>query len=374
MSCGVLAEPHVVRQVGAQPVAAQGGQPGQAHLLLAAQLAGEARRLLGRLARPAVARLREQLVDPAFGTDLQHGQPLRLVRAQHQLERVLQRHLAAALLLPEQRQRLLDLLRLELDPLAAHLHPRLLQPRQRRELLRGQRLVTERSLPVILHQRLPAERGRPARLPGSAHAPPQPNPNPDLRLDRRNQYPEAVRLQQQRRLSQELVRLVHGQPAASRRRLAQAALERHKQPRRPAQTRQQPLLGLVEAAIEEARGGAALLPDLRGRHQQAGIVRRLQQVLHRPVRAGLGRLQAEADPKCLLRRAVARRLHPDAVLLLERGQLAAGKLQAGVRRTQRRDPGVGGSGAAGGAPGEAKHPRQVGPERGARHPSASASR
>ncbi len=50
------------------------------------------------------------------------------------------------------------------------------------------------------------------------------------------------------------------------------------QARRKPEAVQEPLLRVGEAPIEVLEHGAALLPELAGRHEQAGVIGRLQQV------------------------------------------------------------------------------------------------
>ncbi len=114
-------KPHVVGQQGAQVVALEGGKPGYAALLVTAQGAFEAFGLGGHFDAGALADVFQQAFDPAAGFD---GGDLHAVQrrwGERRRQRFGQRHLAALVLLNE-RQRPLDLVRAHVDPPSAQLH------------------------------------------------------------------------------------------------------------------------------------------------------------------------------------------------------------------------------------------------------------
>src|SRR6266542_757760 len=68
------------------------------------------------------------------------------------------------------------------------------------------------------------------------------------------------------------------------------------EPRCPPQPGQHLLLWVLQPAIQDPGGGAALPPRLAGRYEQAGVVGRLEQILQRPgVLLLRWRIEPEAD-------------------------------------------------------------------------------
>ena len=219
---GVLPRPMSSARQAPEAVALQGGQPGDADLLVGAQPADEARRLRARGSRCGPRRRSPRSVlDPAlrlhrsrWGSPVSSAASGARASRSASCERATRRRPGPAL---EEGQR----------PLApapgrssthwpAHPDEGLLQPGQVLELLAGQGLVAQGDFPVEGDQRLPAERRPTPAL--RALVPRSPPPlrrrrRRSVRLQPRHEDAEAAGFEHQRRLAQEPVRLGGGEGA-----------------------------------------------------------------------------------------------------------------------------------------------------------------
>ena len=151
-----------------------------------------------------------------------------------------------AFFLPEGDRRL-DLVRLEQDPLAAHLHQRHLERGQPLQFLAGQRRVAQGQLPVKLDQRVHVEDAAAdlfcSPLARGAHA----QPRAGLVPPGRHQHAKAAPFQQRPHLAQKAVRVVDREGARLGAFFAQALADGRKEARRQAQPAQHLLLRVLKA-------------------------------------------------------------------------------------------------------------------------------
>ncbi|MNS99907.1 hypothetical protein D3C72_1343220 [compost metagenome] len=149
-----LAQAHVVGEAGAEAELAHGRQPGVASFLVRAQGALEVLGRDGALHPIAGAEVRQELAEAPLGRHRHDGQPGGLAGGVlGQLHGVHHGHLAVALAV-EEAKRALDLVGVELDPLAAQLEQRHLHGHQPLEVLARERLVAQRQAPVVVDQGL----------------------------------------------------------------------------------------------------------------------------------------------------------------------------------------------------------------------------
>ena len=387
-----FSQPHVVGQQGAEAVALEGGEPGDAAFLVAAQGADEAFGFVGDLDAGAGLDILQQGVDPAAGFDLGDLDAVEGGRGQRGGQRVGQLHLGALVLLNEG-QRAFDLIRLDVDPAAAQLDQRLFELRQHLELVAGEGLVAEGELPVVGDQAVERQQRRTvaaARLRFARSA--QAQANVETRVEPWQQHPEAAGLEQQRLVAHQVRRLARRERARLGTRRVQAGLDRGKDPRRPTQRAKHSFMRLVEPARQEARGATAVAPHLAHGHQQAGIVGGLQQVLQAP-RAfagdrlgGLGRDQAEAHAEGVVGVSFRGEIGPGGNLAAEATRDVGRQHDRRVVAAERGEPGahtgrqlglLAGQGSGSRAPHRRSRPRRSrptrrGPTAGWRPPARSA--
>src|SRR5439155_23792360 len=149
----------------------------------------------------------------------------------------------------------------------------------------------------------------------------------------------------QRLVAHQVGGLASGQRTRLRSGRAQAALDRRKEARGATESGEHALLRLVEAASQEARRLAPMAPDLIKRHEQTGVIGRLEHVLKSPRfvwRGGITirRNQSEAQAKRVVSPGLSGEIGPVAHLAPQRLRAIALQVHSAVFTAERADPGA----------------------------------
>ena len=338
-----LAEPHVVGQASPEAPAAEEAEPGEPSQLIGPE---DASKTLGRgerLEPRSPFELGEQVGEPAGRLHAREVEGAGRFRGpERHLHGLPRRDRRLPLRLPE-REGGLDLLGVDLDPLAAHLHQRRLEPGQRLQLGERQGLVAQRDLPVEVEDGVERQPGLAGHLRRRDHRPGrQPELGPLAGPPGGQEHAEAGLFQRRGLLREEIVRPGGVEVVARGRGRLQARLDPRANCRRLAEGREQELTRSETVASEDLRFAPSPLPHGLGRNQEAQVVDGLEEIGDAPATGvlagvGFGLLQPQAEPERRGRGQVDRPT-PLSDLFGQPRQLLRVARHAAVRRAQGVDP------------------------------------